>query len=170
MIRDRNVEMVIEQGSIEDAAEILDLQKLAYQSEAEIYNDFSLPPMTQTLEQIQTDFENQLFLKASIEGRIVGSVRGRLDNETCHIGRLIVHPEFQNRGIGGRLMKEIEDRFSQAARFELFTGHLSERNLRFYGKLGYKEFSAKKITDNLTLVFLEKYRVEIQIKKRKWVE
>ena len=148
--------MVIEQGSIEDAAEVPALQKLAYQSEAEIYNDFSLPPLTQTLKHIKTDFETQLFLRASVDGRIVGSVRGRLKNETCHIGRLIVHPEFQNRGVGGRLMQEIEDRFHEAVRFELFTGHLSERNLRFYGKLGYKPYATQAISDKLTLAYLEK--------------
>jgi hypothetical protein len=31
-----------------DYEEILDLQKLAYQSEAIIFNDFTIPPLTQT--------------------------------------------------------------------------------------------------------------------------
>ena len=34
-----------------DAAEILELQRIAYQSEAEIYNDYSIQPLTQSLEQ-----------------------------------------------------------------------------------------------------------------------
>ena len=41
--------MEIEPAMIEDAAEILALQKLAYRSEAEIYNDFSIQPLLQTL-------------------------------------------------------------------------------------------------------------------------
>jgi hypothetical protein len=36
-----------------DAAAILDLQKRAYQSEAQLYNDWSLPPLTQSLESLQ---------------------------------------------------------------------------------------------------------------------
>lgn len=43
--------MIIERASLEDAKEILELQKLAYVSEAEIYNDYSIPPMMQTLDQ-----------------------------------------------------------------------------------------------------------------------
>ena len=40
--------MIVKRASFEDAKEILDLQKLAYVSEAEIYNDYSIPPLTQT--------------------------------------------------------------------------------------------------------------------------
>lgn len=150
--------MIVKRASFEDAKEILDLQKLAYVSEAEIYNDYSIPPLTQTLDQIQADFVSRLFLKTSIDGRIVGSVRGFMEQETCHIGRLIVHPDFQNHGIGARLMKKIERCFLEAERYELFTGHLSERNLRLYHRLGYIPFAFEAATDSLTLVFMEKHR------------
>ena len=48
--------MSIEQAMIDDAQEILALQKLAYQSEAEIYNDFTIPPLHQTLDEIKAEF------------------------------------------------------------------------------------------------------------------
>lgn len=120
---------VIEQAGVEDAQEILDLQKLAYQREAAIYGEYEIPPLIQTLNEIRDDFQNQVFLKAAIDGRIIGSVRGHIRQRTCYVGRLIVHPEFQNQGIGTRLLMEIERTFRQAERFELFTGHRSERNL-----------------------------------------
>jgi GNAT superfamily N-acetyltransferase len=153
-----NGALAIEQANVEDAQEILDLQKLAYQSEAAIYNDYTIPPLTQTLEGIETDFEKQVFLKATIEGRIIGSVRGILNGGTCFIGRLIVHPDFQNRGIGARLLNKIEQTFSQAQRFELFTGDKSERNLYLYQKQGYKPFKTEMITEDLGIVFLEKHK------------
>ncbi len=149
----------IEKATFFDAEEILTLQKLAYQSEAEIYNDFNIPPLVQTLESIEKDFENQFFLKAVTKGRIIGSVRTYIKEETCYIGRLIVHPDFQNQGIGTKLMSEIERIFNHCERFELFTGDRSERNLYLYQKLGYKIFKTAKITDLTTIVFLEK-RVE----------
>ena len=148
--------MIIEQAGSEDAKEILDLQHLAYQSEAEIYNDYGIAPLTQDLAGIRADFERRLFLKTAIEGRIIGSVRAHLVQGTCFIGRLIVHPDFQNRGIGACLMKAIEARFPQAGRFELFTGHRSERNLHLYRKLGYRDFSEEKVSSGLTLKYLEK--------------
>jgi hypothetical protein len=42
------------------------------------------------------------------------------------------------------------------ARFELFTGHKSEKNIHIYKKLGYKNFKTDKITDNLNLIYMEK--------------
>jgi len=139
----------------EDLPEILVLQKLAFQSEAERYNDYTLPPLTQTLEEVQADFEKMIFLKASVDGRIVGSVRAYAKGETCFISRLAVHPDFQRRGIGMQLMKAIESHFRQVRRFELFTGHASAPALNLYRKLGYTEFRRKEMSTHI-LVFLEK--------------
>ena len=149
--------MTIKRAVVEEAGEILELQKFAYQSEARIYNDYSIPPLLQTAEEIEAEFQSHLFLEALVDKRIVGSVRACLDHGTCKIGKLIVHPDFQNRGIGTKLMAEIERRFIKAERFELFTGHRSERNLHLYRKLGYRIFKREKISDLLTLVYLEKF-------------
>lgn len=138
--------------------EILALQRIAYQSEGELYNDFSLPPLLQTLHEITADFDDQLFLKAVVDGKIVGSVRGYMQKSTCYVGRLIVHPDYQNRGMGTRLMDEIESRFPTAERYELFTGQLSEKPLHIYEKRGYKRFRVEEIHEGLTLVYLEKRR------------
>ena len=127
--------MRIQRATREDAAEILALQKLAYRSEAEIYDAYDIPPLTQALAEMEADLERQTVLKAVMEGRIVGSVRAYEREGTCHIGRLIVHPEQQNRGLGARLLREIEAAFPQVERYELFTGHRSERNLYLYAKL-----------------------------------
>ncbi len=148
--------MIIEKATVSDAEEILSLQKLAYRSEAEIYNDFNIPPLIQTSKEIKQDFENQFFLKAVEDKKIIGSVRAHVKEETCYIGRVIVHPNFQNRGIGNKLMSEIEKVFDTCKRFELFTGDKSERNLYLYQKLGYRIFKTAKITDQTTIVFLEK--------------
>ena len=139
-----------------DAEEILALQKLAYISEAEICNDYTIEPLTQSLEDIQEQFKDHVFIKAVMEGVIVGSVRGYLKERTCHVGKLIVHPDYQNIGIGKKLMSEIESVFKTALRYELFTGSRSEKNIRLYEKLGYKIFKTSTINTKLSLVFLEK--------------
>lgn len=41
----KQLESIIEKASINDAEEILRLQKLAYISEAEIYDDFNIQPL-----------------------------------------------------------------------------------------------------------------------------
>ena len=95
---------------------------------------------------------------AELDGQIVGSVRAYDQESTCYIGRLIVHPNRQNRGLGTDLLQHIEAAFPQAVRFELFTGHLSARNLYLYRKLGYTEFGRQPISDALTMMFLQKLR------------
>jgi len=147
-----------EQATIEDAQEILALQKLTYQSEAEIYNDFTIPPLYQNLDEIKAEFANQQFLKFCEKGRIVGSVRAYVKEGTCYVGKLIVHPEYQNQGIGTKLLEEIENAFDHVTRYELFTGHKSRKNLYLYQKNGYRIFRRQKVTDDLTIVFMEKYR------------
>jgi hypothetical protein len=48
--------MILDRATIENAKEILDLQKLTYRSKAEIYYDDTLPPLIQTREEIRNDF------------------------------------------------------------------------------------------------------------------
>ena len=54
----------ITRASQEDAEIILHLQIHAYLSEAEIYNDYRIPPLIQTLKEIKQEFSQQVFLIA----------------------------------------------------------------------------------------------------------
>ncbi len=146
----------IRDASEADAAEILEIQKLAFHGQCILYNDFALPPLVQTLEELIQDFTTHVFLKAAHEGKIVGSVRGRVEGYTCLISRLIVRPDHQNKGIGKKLMHAIESKFSGVSRYELFTGEKSKKNLTLYGKLGYREFERKPQSANVMLICMEK--------------
>ncbi len=149
---------LIEHATLLDLSQILDLQKLAYRSEAEIYNDFSIPPLQQTITELREDFKFQTFLKVTHNEKIIGSVRAYRDGDTCFIGRLIVHPKHQNKGIGTKLLKSIEKNFDTIKRYELFTGDKSMRNLYLYKKLGYKIFKMEVLNEDVKLKFLEKIK------------
>ena len=152
--------VLIERASVADAAAILALQKLAYESEARLYDDWSLPPLVQTLDSMRGDIESLVVLKAIDDGEIVGSVRARLADGVCHVGRLIVQPHRQRGGVGTRLMRAIERRpeFAQTHKFELFTGSRSEGNIRLYERLGYRRSREQALSPGVTLVFMEKLR------------
>ncbi|MGY6209338.1 GNAT family N-acetyltransferase [Cytobacillus firmus] len=88
------------EAKIGDAVKILSLQKLAYRSEAELYGDFNIEPLKQTVSDVEKAFEDYLIIKYIEDGELVGSVRAYQEDETCYIGKLMVHPDFQNKGIG----------------------------------------------------------------------
>jgi GNAT superfamily N-acetyltransferase len=73
-----------------------------------------------------------------------------------YIGKLMVLPDYQNQGVGKRLLKTIESKIN-CKRFELFTGFRSKKNIAVYEKCGYKIFKTEKITPELSLVYLEKH-------------
>lgn len=149
--------MEIIKAEIADAGKILEIQKIAYLSEARRYDDYEIPPLRQTLDEIKQEFATHVFLKAVIESELVGSVRGYQTNDSCHIGRLIVLPEHQNKGIGSALLKEIENHFGTTRRFELFTGAQSHENLRLYKRHGYNEFKKEQLKTKVFLVYMEKH-------------
>ncbi len=149
------------EATIADASEILSLQKLAYLSEAEIYDNYEIPPLTQTLGELEADFSRKIILKAVQEGRIVGSVNGFMKDDRCFIGRLMVHPDCRGRGIGSRLMETIENRFADASSYELFTGELSSRNIRLYEHLGYRVARSEKFeASRFNVVFMVKTNLQ----------
>ncbi len=148
--------MIITKATKDDLPEILALQKLAYKSEAHLYNNHEIAPMLQTLDDLRKDFKQHLYLKAVKKNLLVGSIRGYRLEKCVYIGRLMVHPDHQAQGVGTALMSAIEKEFKDANRFELFTGLRSKKNLQLYQKLGYRLYKAEKINSHLVIVFLEK--------------
>lgn len=148
--------MIIKKAEFYELQNILDLQYLAYQSEAKLLNNPNIPPLQQSLADIEKEYENGFVLKAVAEdGNIIGSVRAYSKNGSLYIGKLIVHPDFQGQGIGTRLLCEIEKIYPHK-RYELFTSSKSVRNIRLYERLGYRIFSERMVSDDLKFIYLEK--------------
>jgi ribosomal protein S18 acetylase RimI-like enzyme len=141
-----------------DLPEILNLQKLAYLSEAKLLDDYSIQPLKQTLDELNNEFEKNIILKLidkDNNNKIIGSIRSYEKNGRVYIGKLIVHPDYQNKGFGTKLLKAIETYYENKT-FELYTSSKSERNLYLYKKNGYKEYKREKTTGEYDFVYLEK--------------
>ena len=147
---------MVESASIDDAQEILALQQAAYREVGERYDDFTIPPLTDTLDDTRQAFSRQTFLKVTMGGRIIGSVRAYYEGDVCYVGRLIVEPAYQRQGIGTALLLSVEGAFPEATFYELFTGHKSEEILRLYEQLGYEEVGREPATDKVTHIMLRK--------------
>jgi ribosomal protein S18 acetylase RimI-like enzyme len=152
--------VTISAATEQDAEQILKLQYLCYQSEAELYGDYGIEPLTQPLDSLRAELADGTVLVARLGDEVVASVRGAVDADgTARINKLIVHPRMQRHGLGGRLLAAIEARLGAdgaAKSFQLFTGHRSERNLRLYRKHGYEPVSQERVGERMTLVTLAK--------------
>ncbi len=148
--------IVITKAEKRDLQKILDLQYLAYQSEARLFDNQDIPPLKQTLTDVENEYQKGIILKALDDDKtIIGSVRAFCDNGTVYIGKLMVHPSKQGQGIGTKLLLEMEKQYPNQ-RYELFTSTKSEKNIALYQKLGYKVFDEKQVTEELRFVYMEK--------------
>jgi GNAT superfamily N-acetyltransferase len=126
--------------------------------EAIIYGTPEMPPLTQTLEELEAELVENLGCVALSGHRIVGAVRAQRDGELLLVGRLAIAPDQQGRGIGTSLLAAVEERGARegATEAELFTGSLSEANLRLYQREGYVETQRVPGDGGTAQVFLRK--------------
>lgn len=67
---------IIKNAERADLPEILQLQYLAYQSEADLFGSRDIPPLKQTLDEVIEEFNSSIILKmADDTNAIIGSVR-----------------------------------------------------------------------------------------------
>jgi len=151
-------ELVIEPARLDDAGELWTLQLAAYLSEGQMNSSLSIPPLTQTLDEMRDSLSTGTVLVARRGHRLVGSVRGELqDDHVWYIGRLIVAPDSWGQGIGNELMAAIEGRAPRGTtRLRLLTGAASHRNLAYYQRRGYREVARDLDVVGVGVVIMEK--------------
>jgi chorismate mutase len=137
------------------AGEVLTLQRAAYVTEAQLYGDPGIPPLTETLEEVAAAVAAGTVLTATVGPRVVGAVRGELAGGVLSVGRLVVAPDRRGRGVGAALLAAVE-RTPGARRAVLFTGARSAGNLRLYRRAGYREERRERVSAGLELVHLAK--------------
>lgn len=134
------------------------LQRAAFVSEAQIYGSADMPPLTQTLDEVRWELRDNLGCVALDGSRMVGALRARIDGDLLLIGRIAIAPDMQGHGIGSQLLDAVEARGAAAGarEAELFTGSLSEANIRLYERQGYRETERVDEGGGTQQVFLRK--------------
>ncbi|HEX5086358.1 MAG TPA: GNAT family N-acetyltransferase [Nocardioides sp.] len=127
-----------------DAGELLTLQRACWLQEA-LANDSltDIPAIHESLEEVQEWMATWSTWVVRSEGRLVGAVRGRLeesaDGPVWDIGRIMVAPDLQGRGLGRQLLEHIQVVAPpEATAYVLFTGARSTANIRMYKKAGFR--------------------------------
>ena len=129
-----------------DAGEIYTLQRACWLQEMEANPGVDIPALQEDLDDVRRWLGEwtTFVVRDPGSGRLLGAVRGRVDHHhdpagEWDIGRIMVAPDLQGRGLGRALLELVE----QAAPPEvtthvLFTGAGSVANLRMYKKAGFR--------------------------------
>lgn len=148
--------MKIEIATIDDVPELMTLHDKAFFAIAAEVNWLDAPGLKEPLEQAYEDFPKYTTLKMlSDEGKIVGSVRGRVEDGSLYIARLMVLPECQGRGYGKILFREIQ-KIMPHDRAWLFTCGEVQRTVSFYEHEGFRTFHTEHFENNHTWISMEK--------------
>ena len=122
-----------------DAPELHVLTLACWVAEAVLNDDLSIPPLHETPEDAAAALRAWDTWVVRVGGRLVGSVRGRLDGDVWEVGRLVVAPDLRGRGHGRALLEHAMAVAPPAATsYRLVTGRASEANLRRYRRAGFR--------------------------------
>jgi tRNA (guanine37-N1)-methyltransferase len=122
-----------------DAGELLTLQRACWVQEMHANPGVEIDALTESLDDVRVWIAEGTVLVARSAGRLVAAVRGRQHGTAWDIGRLMVAPDLQGRGLGRLMLSRIEELAPPGTTtYELFTGAGSARNQRMYKKAGYR--------------------------------
>jgi tRNA (guanine37-N1)-methyltransferase len=126
-----------------DAGELFTLQRACWVQEMQANPGVTIPPLEESFDDLRGWIGVDTVIVVRAAGRLVGAVRARLherpEGAVWDIGRLMVAPDLQGRGLGRTLLERIEAMAPDpAVGFELFTGAGSARNQKLYRKAGYR--------------------------------
>ncbi|SFJ82934.1 GNAT family N-acetyltransferase [Cellulomonas sp. KH9] len=144
--------------TVDDAGELLTLRRAAFVTEAQQYGDPNIPPLTQTLTELEEDLraEHVITLGGWLGHRLVGSIRVLVEGSKATLGRFAVAPDLQGKGIGTELLTAILPILPDGIEeVWVFTGRDSLQNIALYNKAGY-EHQHDQTAGDLTYAYLRK--------------
>jgi tRNA (guanine37-N1)-methyltransferase len=125
-------------ATLADAGEIYTLQRSCWLAEAMVNDTFAIPTIHESLADVEASLVTWQTYAVRAAGRLIGSVRGTLDGEVWDIGRLMVAPDLQGRGLGRVLLEHIQNvARPEATSYRLITGGRSLDNIRLYKRAGF---------------------------------
>ena len=135
------LDLDIRLASRADAGELFTLTRACWLQELWANPGVLIPALEESFEDSVRGIDEWTTFVARAGDRIVGSTRGRIagDGTVWDVGRVMVAPDLQGRGLGRYLLQLIEDVApDEATSYELWTGAKSVDNIRMYKKAGYR--------------------------------
>ncbi|MBK9475540.1 MAG: tRNA (guanosine(37)-N1)-methyltransferase TrmD [Tetrasphaera sp.] len=125
-----------------DLPELVVLTRACWVPEAAASGTFDFPPFTDGVPELTASLSEWTTYVWRAAGRLVASIRVRRDPEddrVWQLGRFMVAPDLQGRGIGQEILTFAESLAPRdVSTIWINTGRVSERNIRIYRKAGFR--------------------------------
>ncbi|WLR54430.1 bifunctional NUDIX hydrolase family protein/GNAT family N-acetyltransferase [Mesobacillus subterraneus] len=138
--------ITLKKASVDDAEELLALQKEVFMPLYKKYKDHETSPVTQSMERFTARFDRGDYFKILFEAELAGSVFVYEKSPglmRLHIINIL--EKYHNKGIAQVVMKRLELLYPEAEAWELDTIQSEERNCYVYEKMGYKQTGEAKV-------------------------
>jgi len=150
--------MKIRQYKTSDKDDVIDLHKLALEKTGAWIESGKWDEDLQNIEEVY--LKNGEFLVLEDEGKIIamGAIR-KISDDVVELKRMRVHPKFQRKGIGQKMLISLENRARELGfkKIVLNTTEKQKQAVALYLKNGYRE-TKKEILDSIKtrLIYFEK--------------
>jgi ribosomal protein S18 acetylase RimI-like enzyme len=161
LVKIRSVQMIrhIDINNKEIAQSLLNVQIPSYQVEAELINFSDLPPLRETIENLQHCGEK--FYGYYINDELAGAISYKVEENTLDIHRLMVAPIHFRKGIGNLLLQFIETVENDVHEIIVSTGANNTPAKNLYFRQGYSAIGEIKVTEGLLLSKFKKKMIEL---------
>lgn len=146
--------MQIERLDLRDrdtAEELWSLQHAAYRIEASLIGVADLPPLRETIGDLQACGETFWGLRTP-EGQLAGALATEREGEKTIICRMMVHPAFFRQGIGHRLLSRVMAEHSPNGLWEVTAEIRNRPAIALYEKNGFRPVETFSPVPGITMV------------------
>ena len=106
---------------------------------------------------VSLEYDEFCFVAEDSEGEIIGAITGRALYNEVHIKDLIIKEEYRKKGLGSKLIKNVEDAYRNKGYNVLTLTTFAFQAPEFYKKLGFTvEFIRRQDDSRLDKYFLKK--------------
>lgn len=136
------------------AEDVLRVQLVSYQVEAELIDCYEIPPLKDTVDKLRQCGEK--FYGYYSDEVLGGVISFKEDNDLLDIHRLMVHPDYFRQGIAQMLLDFVEAENKDCETLIVSTGSSNAPAVRFYEKNGFVKTEEISLSEGILITSFKK--------------
>ena len=136
------------------AEDVLSVQIPSYETEAKLINSYNIPPLKDTIKNLQQSGET--FYGYYIKDILGGVISFKIENNILDIHRLFVYPDHFRKGIANYLLDYVQINEKDFHMITVSTGSENVPAINFYEKSGFIKIKEIVVESGLPITLLEK--------------